>query len=179
MKPLFYLSTLTILFLSTQTMATSVEYMNLVSLTDEADFIFRGAVIKHNSFWDENIIFTNVDIQVQECLKGRCPKVITILQPGGQIDDLVQHIEGLQSFEKGEEILLFVQEGKYADRYSVLGLNQGRFYLEMEEDTRMAKQNLDGLILFDGKTTIEHNKVVTSYTYDSIKQSVTHLLRTQ
>jgi hypothetical protein len=99
-----------------------------------SDAIVMGRVVDLASGWDPAVdtIYTYVTIEVSEVLKGNLtPGRLTIKQMGGVVGERGLSIIDQASFERGEEVLLFL-EARPRDRslYTV-GLWQGKWNVEM------------------------------------------------
>ncbi len=54
-----------------------------------------------------------------------------VLSPGGTWQGLVYHVEGSPTFDKGEEVILLLQKGKYG--MEVYGLGMGKYKIKRED----------------------------------------------
>jgi len=145
--------------ISESTPALSVEEM-----TDTADEIVVGNVLKGETIIVGNHFETDYQIQVHENIKSTSGELqqgsnFTLTLPGGSIQNppLTQYAMGVPYMYKGEEVFLFLQKGsgkkpaaegsktrgagaggtaqsKLGDSYKVVGLNQGRFSVVTRKD---------------------------------------------
>ena len=102
-----------------------------------SDAIVMGRVVDLASGWDPAVdtIYTYVTIEVSEVLKGNLsPGRLTIKQIGGVVGERGLSVIDQASFERGEEVLLFL-EARPRDRslYTV-ALWQGKWNIELRGD---------------------------------------------
>lgn len=117
--------------------ATTVLYRDVPALTKDSDAIVRGKVTSVQSRWsgDHRRIVTDVQVAVEETLKGAPGRSVTIHQPGGVVGDIGQRVDGLASFGVGEEVLVFLQQ-RGPSGYLVSGMAQGKYRVERSADGR-------------------------------------------
>lgn len=98
-----------------------------------SDAIVTGRVVDLSSGWDPAVdtIYTYVTIDVAEVLKGDlAPGLLTIKQLGGVAGEMGLSVIDQASFQRGEEVLLFL-EGRPRDRsLYTAALWQGKWNLE-------------------------------------------------
>jgi hypothetical protein len=118
--------------------ATSVVKTDVDGLTRSSDLVVRGKVKKKESRWsgDHKRIYTDVEIEVDESIKGQGGKTVTVRQPGGEVGDIAQRVSGLASFDSGEEVVVFLE--KRGGVYRVSGLAQGKYRVERSSDGKFA-----------------------------------------
>ena len=101
---------LLVLIAGVRTHASSVLPMTLDEQLHDAAAVFRGTVLRNESFRDaaDGLIYTRTAVRVDEGFKGKLPLVVNVVHRGGTVGD-VELIEGLAPlFRVGEERLLFV-----------------------------------------------------------------------
>ncbi len=131
--------------------ASTVLRADLPALTHVADTVVRGTVSRLSTRWsgDHMRILTDVEIRVQEVLKGEPRRTLTVVNPGGVIGDLGQRVAGTPDFTEGEEVILFLEQR--GDRFIVSGMAQGKFKVERSSDGTAAfavpATNFDALVL--------------------------------
>jgi hypothetical protein len=108
-------------------------------LSRRADAVIRGTVLRSESRWsgDRRRIFTEVEIQVAETLKGSARKTVLVRQPGGVVGNIGQRVDGVASFKQGEEVVVFLAR-RPDDSFAVAGMAQGKFRVERSSDGRAA-----------------------------------------
>ncbi|XXF75806.1 hypothetical protein P2318_22445 [Myxococcaceae bacterium GXIMD 01537] len=115
--------------------ATTMLRVDLAGLSASSDAVVHGTVRRVESQWsgDGRRIFTDVEIEVHEALKGQPGATVVVTQPGGQVGDIGQVVHGLASFTPGEEVVVFL--GRVGgDGYHVSGMSQGKFEVRRAAD---------------------------------------------
>ena len=117
--------------------ATTVKVLTEEEMVDGAQDILVGNCTSVRSQWNEERtkIFTYITISPRSFIKGGgIDKQIVIKQLGGEVADIGMQVEGTSVFEEDEEVLLFLKKGpqKY---YRILGLNQGKYSIETDNET--------------------------------------------
>lgn len=99
-----------------------VEEKNLNDLVKESDNIVIGKVTNKISYWEDKVIFTDIDISIKQNIKGKQDK-IKLKIPGGTVGNVTLTVEDVPSFARGEETLLFLKEnqivGQFQGKYSI------------------------------------------------------------
>lgn len=123
--------------------ATTLLALDLDTLAGTADAVVRAQVVKVSSRWtrDGGRIVTDVELRVAEAWKGGVERTIVVMQPGGVVGDLGQHVEGAATFAPGEEVVLFLEAR--GGRFTVAGMAQGRFKVEAGSDGAAATARQD------------------------------------
>ncbi len=114
-----------------QARATTVYPFSLDELIYVADRVVVGQVLTAEAAFtrDGGMIVTTVELQVDEVLKGPATdETLAIQVLGGEAAGLVLKVEGAPSFDPGETVLLFLEEGSHG--LEVLGWAQGKLELE-------------------------------------------------
>lgn len=114
--------------------ATTLLAMDVAALTKSSDAVVRGYVLEVTPRWtsDRARIVTDATIEVSETWKGAPKKTLVAMQPGGEIGEVGQRVEGVATFTPGEEVVLFLEAR--GDRFTVAGMAQGKFRLERTSD---------------------------------------------
>ncbi|MCG8346428.1 MAG: matrixin family metalloprotease [Chloroflexales bacterium] len=108
---------------------------SVADLAGEAEYIVIGAVRNVQSDWnaDQSAMFTTVDIDVQEYLKGSdAAPTLTLTLPGGVVGTISQIDPNTPVFTSDTSVLLFLKQGSAAGM-SIVGGWQGRYLIEGEE----------------------------------------------
>lgn len=139
----------------TEASATTMLRVELDELTRSSELVVRGKVERTESHWSQDgmRIFTEVEIAVEEAFKGKKPGRLLVHQPGGVVDDIGQKVSGLATFERGEEVVLFLT--RRGNGYQVTGLGQGKFRVERSTDGKAAfaiPERLDDALILDRQT---------------------------
>jgi hypothetical protein len=159
--------------------ATTLLRQDLSALVQSSDLIVHGNVHSMNSRWssDHRRIVTDVELDVVEALKGSPSSRVTVLQPGGDVGDIGQRVEGLAAFDVGEEVFLFLQRHG-TERYRVSGMAQGKFHIERSPaGTAIAvPERLHGALVLDPITGQPTTPNTQSMDLESLRQAVRTLL---
>jgi hypothetical protein len=129
-----------LLLLALPALATTMLRMDVPDLTRASAMVVRGKVVRQQSRWsrDGMRIVTDVDVAVQEAVKGRSgASVVRLVQPGGEVGDIGQRVSGVASFRPGEEVVLFL-ERRQEGVYQLTGMAQGKYRVERSADGRTA-----------------------------------------
>jgi hypothetical protein len=131
-------------------MASSAVEMDVADLTQRATDVVRARVTSTRSAWTEDgrRLVTFVEVQVLEPYKGVARGHLTLLQPGGELDGLGQHVSGVARLDAGEEVVLFLE--RQGPVHRLVGLAQGVFRVSREGNTvdaRAVRASLEGLEL--------------------------------
>lgn len=120
--------------ISQAALATTLLKVDLSQLTRSSDAVVVGRVLSVQSRYsaDGLKILTDAEITVTQTLKGQVEKTVVVMQPGGVVGDVGQHVAGVARFSPGEEVAVFLE--KRGTRYFVTGLGQGKYRLERWSD---------------------------------------------
>lgn len=121
---------LVFLLLAGNALAITIK-MSVEELTNEATTIIRGTVLDLRSHWNKERthIVTDVTISAQEYIKGYEGGEIIIQVPGGTVGELGEWVEDVPTFEKGQEVILFLGDNEY---FRAVGWHQGKFTVEKD-----------------------------------------------
>lgn len=108
------------------------EISQLKKLSHGADVIVTGKVKQKKSAWNENKtrIYTRATLEVNEYLKGKTNgSSVEIVYPGGEVDDVGELYTHMPSFEKDEEVLVFLKKDEKRNSYKVFQGEEGKIKL--------------------------------------------------
>lgn len=134
-------------------LATTLIAMDVPALTKASDLVVRGTVVRVEARWtaDGRRIMTDNEILVSDVLKGAQPgKTIVVMQPGGVVGDVGQQVHGVATFALGDEVVVFLE--RRGDRATVVGLAQGRFFVDRSGPEPLVRGGDEALYLIDAKT---------------------------
>lgn len=107
-------------------------------MVDRADLVFEGRVVNVRSEWSyvqiQPTIYTWVEFEVQEVLKGSAKSVTTLQFLGGTVGDVTLEVAGVPKFSRGERVLLFV-EGNGVQFCPIVGVFHGNFGIRRDGKT--------------------------------------------
>ena len=94
--------------------ATTVIPPTFEEMTDRADLVFAGKVLSSRSEWrsvgTKRVIFTLVEYETQDVLKGHGIKSVTLQFLGGTVGEVTMEVSGVTKFTVGERVILFVEK---------------------------------------------------------------------
>ena len=99
--------------------------LDLPALTAASSEVVRARVLSSRAEWsgDHRRLVTRVEVEILETWKGNAAARLTVVQPGGQRDGLVQHVSGVAALEPGQQAVLFL--ARTGPHHRVVGLAQG------------------------------------------------------
>jgi hypothetical protein len=130
--------------------ALTLKSMNLVQLTHKADLIVVATVktqmiesdssqvtgkSHHNRSW----IYTISTLNVQHCIKGKCPDSVQVSQIGGHNGKVELHIPGQDLLQMDQKVLLFLKQKNTQNRYVIVGFNQGIRWVQQDQIVTVPK----------------------------------------
>jgi hypothetical protein len=130
-KRVFGLSSLALALFALPAGATSLLYRDVPALSRASDAIVVARVVKTESRWtpDHRRIVTDVTLQVSESLKGAPGSTVVVRQAGGQVGEMGQRVDGMASFARGEEVLVFLTQ-RPDQSFLLSGMSQGKYHVE-------------------------------------------------
>ncbi|HEY5912222.1 MAG TPA: hypothetical protein VJA21_16590 [Verrucomicrobiae bacterium] len=118
-------------------------------MTDRAELIFVGKVVSSHAEWrsvgTNRVIFTLVEFERQQVLKGEAGVSVTLQFLGGTVGDVTLEIAGVPKFNAGDREFLFV-EGNGVQFCPLVGVFHGKFGVRKDE-----KSDRDLLVMYNGK----------------------------
>lgn len=141
----------------TASKATTVVPPTFEEMADRADVIFVGNVVSSRAEWrtsgTNRVIFTMVEFETQDVLKGSNTKKVTLQFLGGTVDDVTLEVPGVPKFKPGERVLIFV-EGNGVQFCPIAGVFHGKFGLKKDE-----KSGLEIVVMHDGKALQDTSEI--------------------
>ncbi|MCA3013178.1 MAG: hypothetical protein INH41_12355 [Myxococcaceae bacterium] len=134
-------------------LSTTLIALDVPALTRAADVVVRGTVVRVEPRWtkDRARIVTDTEILVAQTYKGNVAgQTVVAMQPGGVVGDLGQKVHGVATFSLGDEVLVFLE--RRGDRFSVVGLAQGRLFVDREGAEPRVRGGEEELFLLDAVT---------------------------
>jgi len=141
---------LLLLLLAAPALASAALQMDVPALTAAATDVIDGQVVSSRSVWtgDHRRIVTRVVVEVREAWKGGATGRITVVQPGGELDGIGQHVSGVAALSSGERVVLFLERS--GAQHRIVGLAQGVYRVVPGDGTDgllAVPAHLDGLEL--------------------------------
>ncbi|MEZ5361080.1 MAG: hypothetical protein R2748_01760 [Bryobacterales bacterium] len=116
--------------------ATTVERLSFGQVVSQSSAIVHGTVVRSRMAWDADkvAIWTHYDIQVKSSLKGRPGPILTLSEPGGEVDGKHMQVVGAPRYEVGEEVVVFVAPTA-TGLLRTCGWGQGKFAVRASDQT--------------------------------------------
>lgn len=129
--------------------ATTVIPPTFEEMTDRAEVIFVGKVVSVRSEWrgvgTRRAIFTLVEFEKSETLKGDAKSSITLQFLGGTVGEETLQVGGVPKFTVGDRELLFVAKNG-VQVCPIVGVFHGKFGVRKDQ-----RSGRDVLVRHDGK----------------------------
>jgi hypothetical protein len=129
--------------------ATTVIPPTFEEMTDRADLVFVGKALSFRSEWrfvgTNRVIFTLVEYETHDVLKGNGIKSVTLQFLGGTVGEVTMEVSGVPKFNVGDRVILFVEKNG-VQFCPLVGVFHGKFGLRRDEKT-----GRDIVLMHDGK----------------------------
>lgn len=131
------------LVISASALGASVIPMSLGEMIDKADAIVVARCVETRSYWQNNKIYTENILNVQDSVKGNVQAEHVVTTLGGIAlhpilkKEVKMSVPGGVEFSVGQQALLFTQRNSIAQN-QIIGLSQGLFVIEVDEETGVA-----------------------------------------
>ena len=119
---------------ATPASASTVVRLDLESLVANSDRIVQGTVEKVESRVEKGRVYTYTTIAVDEALKGEDTEDVRLRQVGGETEELATWVPGMPRFEKGQEVVIFVEKPEGSEYSVITGMMQGKFRVAVGPD---------------------------------------------
>jgi hypothetical protein len=156
--------------------ATSFYPQPFPETVQKAPTIVRGKVGMSYSDWgqdrDKNKrIFTYFELQISEVIKGPAEgSSLMMRELGGEKDGTGLHIPGASQFERGEDVIVFLQPPHDSENvYDVYGMMMGKYTIQTNGD---GEEYLQGPGLFSDNPAIPNSASSTRWTLNGLKKLV-------
>ena len=129
--------------------ATIAQAVKFEDKVENAAAIIVGECVAQRSQWDaaRNWILTYSTFRIEKTLKGVPAQEITIVTPGGVVDNIAQEIIGVPRFREGEKHALFVRHSQAGP--TVLYLEQGDYRVVTERGEQIVQPAVSSAVLVD------------------------------
>lgn len=142
--------------------ATTVQKFTISDLAKKSETIAVARVDDVSSRWDDNHkeIYTYISLKVLDGIKGsRKNDVLTIRQIGGSAEGKISVVPGMPTFNKGEEVVVFLSPKDRAGYPWVMGLQQGKYTVSMDANGfKQVRNDVDGLKLMAPNGSVDEAK---------------------
>lgn len=134
-------------------LSTTVLRFSLDELVERADLIVHGTCGEVRGRETPDGVVTDVTIHVTRALKGSAGETLQFTTYGGATESRGTFIAGSPQFEKGEELLLFLDRPNRVGYRMAIGMSQGKYTVHEDASGRkVATRNLAGLRFVDPRT---------------------------
>lgn len=165
--------------------ATQMVALDLATLANDSRDIVVGRVLEQRAHWNaqHTRIVTDVVVAVDEALKGGDDGngTLTLTQLGGVVDGARYSVPGVPTFQRGEEVLLFVWRDARG-RAQVNGLAQGKFEIRTDAATgeKLVQREFPGLAVKDLTTlaAADGSRPAPRFRLSELKANIAQALRT-
>jgi hypothetical protein len=129
----FRVSIPVLVILTSFAQATQIIYRSPQQMGEESALVVQGKVTGVRSYWNDSHtkILTETLVEVDRSYKGGAGATVSVVQLGGTVGHVQMKVEGALAWEKGEDVLLFLEPFSN-DRYMVYGLSQGKYMVERD-----------------------------------------------
>jgi hypothetical protein len=93
--------------------------MSISALASRSDHVIVGEVLSTRPELNDAGIFTVATMRVHETMRGESELIVEARVPGGSWGNVKLHVSGSPDFIVGEEMLLFMNDGR------IVGMDQG------------------------------------------------------
>ena len=102
--------------------------MSTDELVAASDAVVQGEVLQVHSYWNKSgrLIVTEAIVRVTDTITGNAPSVVVLKTFGGTVEGFTVEAHGFPTFEKGQELLLFV-DNQADGSAEVTGYRQGQY----------------------------------------------------
>ena len=118
---------------------TTLVALRFEELAERAAAVARVRCLSARSFMEQGEIWTETQFEVVNTEKGLLGGLVTVRMPGGRVEGLRSHVDGVPRFQAGEELYLFLWSGQDGT-YRVLGWTQGTF--RIRQDARSGAESV-------------------------------------
>jgi hypothetical protein len=132
--------------------ATTVLKLSMKDLARKSDAVVLARVEDEVARYDtDKEIYTYITLRVLDPVKNsRKDDQITIRQLGGVVDHIASIVPGMPTFQKGEEVVVFLTQKDRAGYPWVMGLQQGKYSVRTDANgAQRVRNELSGTSLLD------------------------------
>ena len=123
------------LLVPSATQATTLMQVSLEEVTDAADVIVAGTVIRSEGKYDPrfDLVFTHATIRVEEVLEGETgEQTVEVIVPGGVDGDLWTQVHGApEPGDEGQQVIVFLYKNRGTNMSNVV-FWQGLYHIDAD-----------------------------------------------
>jgi hypothetical protein len=125
--------------------ATTLQGFDLAGLVDRSARIVAATCQRVTPEVMGGQPVTRYGFAVRQFLKGEGPAALSVVLPGGEQAGTTVRWVGMPVFAPGEEVILFLTGPDQVGAAWPVGLAQGAFRIERQDDRLVVRQQLDGV----------------------------------
>jgi hypothetical protein len=129
---------------------TGVAPLGVDELTALADLAIEGRVVSIRAREVGRQIFTDIEVEVVDAVKGRPGKVVRLRLYGGVANGRRTTVVGAPCLTAGEEVFLFLKSVG-AQAFGVVNLSEGKFAIARGPAGVMVERDLRGITYLDAR----------------------------
>lgn len=134
-------------------LATTVLRFSLEELVERSEVIVHGTCTDVRGRETPDGVVTDVTLRVTTALKGAPGEALAFTTYGGATAARGTFIAGSPQFEKGEELIIFLDRPNRVGYRLAIGMSQGKYTIHEDATGRkLATRNLAGLVFVDPRT---------------------------
>jgi hypothetical protein len=126
--------------------ATIVPRMAFEQIVSDSTKIVHGRVIDSRAEEVDGIIWTHYRVQVLDSVKGTNGDILTVTEPGGELNGVGMIVQGASKFETGEEDVLFLYQTPLGF-WRTTGWSQGKFDVVNSAGSKVVRAAKNGVEL--------------------------------
>lgn len=165
---------LLVLLTAVPALSTTVLRFTLDDLVERADVVVHGTCADVRGRETPDGVVTDVTIRVIKTYKGAPAETLSFTTYGGTTRSRGTFIAGSPQFEKGEELVLFLDRPNRVGYRMAIGMAQGKYTVSEDASGRkVATRNLVGLRFVDPRTgEVEEATPEQSVPLDELLQTI-------
>lgn len=114
--------------------ATIIRRLGLEKMGQDAGLVVQGIVRATNVVQRGARLYTDAVIDIDDCVKGPCPEMVTVRQLGAELDGVGLAVDGAARFAPGTEVVVFLR-ARRDGTYAPVGMAQGAYVVERDPVT--------------------------------------------
>jgi hypothetical protein len=151
--------------------ATTLQWMSLDQLARAADTVVRARCVATSARWGNDAIWTFIQFQVVETLKGNPPQRIRVRLPGGRVGPISMRVEAVPHFQRGDDAVLFLEKSPTGD-YGVTAWTEGTFRIRRysRNGAEFVTQDSSAVAVFNPATRQFHNGGIRNVPWNEFRR---------
>jgi hypothetical protein len=156
--------------------AATLERLSLEEMVQKSTEIIRGRILTSRTALRGPVVYTFVQVQVDDRWKGPAAGRVDVAIPGGDYGRVQQNFSGAPTLEQGAEYLLFLWTGKNGITH-VIGLSQGVFQIKTGPNGSLTVERpASREVVLDVRTGLPVDDVAISLSLEEMRGRVRQVL---